>query len=534
VPPDFWESSEQLRDALEAWHMGRVAAAYRVHPFHRPPLNQSVVAGWMGITQAQLSRIEAGPPITDLARLIRWAECLRIPEEQLWFKLPRQRREANDPAIVGVHGLPAPGQSNMGDSSPLGARREAELPAVLPNAAGEHWSVMDTVRDLHLPVDTVAALLGELWNESSAPTTGGVTSAVALGAHDDRLVRLLRAWTDTVKRRHFLLAVGRAATAAATIPLLSASGAAEPDRLRGAVASPSRVDATIIGNIEEVLRLAQRQDDALGPQSAIQTVLDQRHLARHLLDGCPSNLRPQLLSVYADLCRVSGQFIFDLGQFEAAMPHFEEARTAAHEARDTGLGALTLCQMAHAAMWQSRPRLAVDYASAAVTWAWRTSDRALQANTGDMAARAFAAAGEYDASMSELDRAASALAKRDPGPSLSYWYDEAFLASIRGQCLLQLGRPTEALVLIEPSAQALDPTMSVRNLAMTTVDLSLARIQQSEVEEGARALVRAGELAVRNRSVRLAIRLRDARRQLDPWKDTPAVREFDERFAETA
>ncbi|WP_268762161.1 helix-turn-helix domain-containing protein, partial [Frankia casuarinae] len=32
-----------------------------------------MVAGWMGITQTQLSRIESGEPVTDLTKLIRWA-----------------------------------------------------------------------------------------------------------------------------------------------------------------------------------------------------------------------------------------------------------------------------------------------------------------------------------------------------------------------------------------------------------------------------------------------------------------------------
>jgi transcriptional regulator with XRE-family HTH domain len=88
VPAAFWSGSDQVRDALDAWHMGRVIAAFRSHPHHGAPLSQETVAGWMGLTQTQLSRIESGEPITDLTKLIRWAETLRIPEDLLWFKLP--------------------------------------------------------------------------------------------------------------------------------------------------------------------------------------------------------------------------------------------------------------------------------------------------------------------------------------------------------------------------------------------------------------------------------------------------------------
>lgn len=68
VPAEFW-STDQMGDALDSWHMGRVVAAYRNHPFHGQLLRQELVAGWMGITQAQLSRIENGPAVQDLQKL---------------------------------------------------------------------------------------------------------------------------------------------------------------------------------------------------------------------------------------------------------------------------------------------------------------------------------------------------------------------------------------------------------------------------------------------------------------------------------
>lgn len=112
VPRDFWEISDKLRDALASWHMGRVIAAYRLHPYHGAPLSQELVARWMGITQTQLSRIESGPPISDLKKLIRWAVVLRIPEVHLWFKLPASRaREGSgsagwkSPIQANTHGL---------------------------------------------------------------------------------------------------------------------------------------------------------------------------------------------------------------------------------------------------------------------------------------------------------------------------------------------------------------------------------------------------------------------------------------------
>ena len=77
-----------MQTALQAWHMGKVITAYRNHPHHVILLTQETVAGWVGITQAQLSRIERGPQPKDLDRLIQWARVLAIPQEVLWFRLP--------------------------------------------------------------------------------------------------------------------------------------------------------------------------------------------------------------------------------------------------------------------------------------------------------------------------------------------------------------------------------------------------------------------------------------------------------------
>ena len=89
VPRDFWELPE-MRTALASRHMGAVIRAFRLHPEHgRRPVPQSLIADCFGLTQSQLSRIENGPPIVHLDRLIQWARMLAIPAERLWFELPR-------------------------------------------------------------------------------------------------------------------------------------------------------------------------------------------------------------------------------------------------------------------------------------------------------------------------------------------------------------------------------------------------------------------------------------------------------------
>ncbi|WP_216896133.1 XRE family transcriptional regulator [Nocardia alni] len=87
-----------MRDALSTWHLGRVIYAYRSHPFHGRQLPQELMANWLELTQAQLSRIEKGPAPEQLSKLIRWSETLGIPGELLWFKLPSVEQAAAPPS----------------------------------------------------------------------------------------------------------------------------------------------------------------------------------------------------------------------------------------------------------------------------------------------------------------------------------------------------------------------------------------------------------------------------------------------------
>ncbi|WP_308042544.1 DNA-binding protein [Micromonospora sp. PLK6-60] len=55
------------------------------------------MAAWFGITQAQLSRVENGPPVVHLDRLTHWARVLRIPMHALWFDLSSKPMDAPSP-----------------------------------------------------------------------------------------------------------------------------------------------------------------------------------------------------------------------------------------------------------------------------------------------------------------------------------------------------------------------------------------------------------------------------------------------------
>lgn len=99
-----------MRDAFVRRHMGWVIRAFREHPLHgRKVISQGTVAEWIGVTQAQVSRIENGAPIVDLDRLIALALLLRIPEGYLWFSLPTEDNDVRRGRFLKLGGLAVAG-----------------------------------------------------------------------------------------------------------------------------------------------------------------------------------------------------------------------------------------------------------------------------------------------------------------------------------------------------------------------------------------------------------------------------------------
>ncbi|MDQ3760452.1 MAG: hypothetical protein M3460_01725 [Actinomycetota bacterium] len=411
-------------------------------------------------------------------------------------------------------------------------RRGTQLPAlragqfdaelVMPAEA----SVWATVMGLQLPDALAVLLMRHL--ESLAPSDRGtLTTPRGRDRAYHQLVQFLRSWAHTMDRRNVLRLLAWAAATASVFPALAGDA---HQRVAAVLSKSSRVDAQIIEHIEAVLWHCRRQDYALGPQAVLDTVLAQRDLARALEPECPAVLRPRMLSALSEASRQAGWLAFDLKQFDHAGYYYEDARALAHEAENIGLGAFVLCEMSHLATWQGRPRIGIDHAVAAGQWAQRTDDMRLRAYTADVAARAYAADGQRDACLTALDTAHTAVtAAGDHTPSYTT-YDEAVHISVRGECHLKVREADHAISYAQQSLKTLDRS-NARDVAMTIIDLGEAYARCKEIDEAARLFGDAGELVALNSSARLIERLKQGRAELQPWNDTTAIRQLDERLA---
>ena len=369
------------------------------------------------------------------------------------------------------------------------------------------------------PVDVVGRV--------DAFITSSGSDLVASEADYQRLVRELIEWAQRMQRRDVLQWLSFAAAAAAAAPVLADLGTDERERTVMAFASPSRVDDRVVDHIEAVLWRCMRQDDTLGPTAAMETTLAQRNLVRSLLPAASGEIRDRLLSLYANVLRFAGWLSFDLNDYDSASTYFEQARTAAHEAQNTELGALVLCNMSHLATWRGQPRTGIDHALAAAGWALRTDDDHLKAYAYDVAARAYAMDKQQSAAIGSINAARNLISNSVGSPTgLVYFYNAGQLASTEGTCYLYLGQYDQGTKIAEKAMNDINPAF-VRNLALTSLRLGMCRMHASrpDIPEAAKAIGVTVQLAAHNQSARLVERLRRGVKELAQYRHIPEARE---------
>ena len=125
VPPEFWDA-EAMAAALDSGDVGCVLRAYRFHPFHGQPLPQCVLAGWLHISQATLSRIESGQRRLTIDEIAGFARTLGRSVAVRWMPLhdtgedvdPFSRRSllgAGVGAALGLNATTAPAAARQID-----------------------------------------------------------------------------------------------------------------------------------------------------------------------------------------------------------------------------------------------------------------------------------------------------------------------------------------------------------------------------------------------------------------------------------
>ncbi|GAA2778745.1 helix-turn-helix domain-containing protein [Crossiella cryophila] len=499
VPSEFWRNPD-LRNALDARHMGQVIRAFRLHPFHGDPLSQTVVARWSHRTQAQLSRIENGQPLNDLSQLIQWAHILGIPVDLLWFKVPDASAEPS-----GV--LPAARPELVDDDQPPAELADQPAAVLVPIMVGDRAVLVPLDLDTAAAPGTGAALddliAGQVLGALSAPTAG---------------------WNTMYSlNRRSLLKNGVAALMPALTPdEQSHVGAALAD-------APRYFDGSVAEYFGRQLEACTQDDGKLGPSKTLPRVLTIiSAIDQHARDVKPS-ARRELLAVGARGAEFAGWLYRDVQDPVRAGFWRDRATEWAQESGDWPMQGYVLLKKAQAAYDDRDALRMLTLAEAAGAGPWKLPIK-VRAEVAQQVARGHAMLGN-DNNLVERKLAEAQQLLTDAGTSseehdLGTHYNDTLLTMQTAICFTEAGRPGKAATLYRDWLSA--NNFSQRDygyfLSLMASTLALA----GEPDEAARTGVLSATLAARTNSARTTQELRKVIVTLRPWESRAAVRELRE------
>jgi tetratricopeptide (TPR) repeat protein len=404
----------------------------------------------------------------------------------------------------------------------------------------------DRMHEAGAPLSIDAGMIGR-WERGerrpSAPYAGVLATVFDLPAAElglleetvspspySTLMEAVAVMESDLERREFLRQV-----ATAMLGSTAVGGALHPlqgepwERLWRAL-QQERATVSHVEQLAESLVAYRRQYSTVASGQLLGPVLCHLQLVTQLLETShPDRVHQQLLAVAGETAGLAGWLSFDLRDAERAQAYYKVALAATQELKDPWVHGHILGRMSFLAMYQGKHVEQVGLLEAASDHAARGSSSTLRAWLAAVAAEASACVGNEHACRAALEQADGHLdqvADLDPAADI---FDRARLAGYGGVCDVRLGEPQAAVPMLETALSSLAPEFN-RQRANVLVDLATAHVHQGAPERACEVAAEAVILAGQTRAAVGLQRLRQLRAELEPWRDTAAVRELDARI----
>jgi tetratricopeptide (TPR) repeat protein len=482
-----------------------------------------------------------------------WSQAQAADEwNRRWPNEPKTFKNFSYWEIWPGKGGYSPSQDNLARLAEIFECSVADLLADLPSFRHLDYAARPT---LTVPPGTTSTLTGEIMVPSEAeillrdllgrrpgakatsPPPAEIAGLYRLPEEVDfgELAQVIVMWMQQIPhsqaRRDMLGKLTAALAVATAAPLVELTGLAE--RAGAAPATDiGRFDPATVAHCEAMMPNLRKQGDVLGASAALPGALAYRRVAEQQARAASKDAeRIRAVAAYAELTQLSGWLCFNMGDYSAAARLYDDARAAAHEARAVELVTYILCTMSHLATWQGKPRVGIDHAVAAASWAEQSGSPYARAYAADVAVRAFAADGQADRSKTTLEGEYAALhdAVAHQGPRQSWWYfyDESFFWSTTAQVALKFHQPDQVLAATDKALKLPDQgNLHERSFRLLFRAEAFAR--QQNVGLACQTITEVVELTSVNATRRIVQRVQELRTGLDPWKRTRAVRELDQ------
>jgi tetratricopeptide (TPR) repeat protein len=262
-------------------------------------------------------------------------------------------------------------------------------------------------------------------------------------------------------------------------------------------------------------------------------VVEHANLGRALLAGVRGAPRSILASALAESFLLAARIeFFDMLPPDRADLTLVRALQAAGEAADNLLGAAILAHAAFVPGWAGRAEEASERMVAARTYARRAPASAdILAWLNAVEAECLTRNGDHSGALSLLVRAEEIIriGNEHRSPDWMDWFSAARLAAFKGNTQLKTGNLSQARATLQQVLVDLGPDIP-KQRAVVLADLGAVEAADRNPEDACTLAQQAlDQLALTWYATGME-RVRDLRRSLSPWQDTPAVRDLDDRL----
>jgi transcriptional regulator with XRE-family HTH domain/tetratricopeptide (TPR) repeat protein len=291
----------------------------------------------------------------------------------------------------------------------------------------------------------------------------------------------------------------------------------------------STVDREELEYFEQTVARFMVDYERSGPVALLVPALEHFHAVRRLVE------QRQPTTYQRRLCRVGTQLASLLGIFAyedepRARSWFHASQRAAQEAGDGELWAWALANESLIPGYGGNPQEALDLLHKAQRVLGRRPT-VVAAMVMARTARAEATAGHAYACEAAMAQAEKILAKTTPEAREQFSFADPQLAFYRTSCHLRLGQPGETQASGQRALRLYEATPHYMDPALVRFELASSYVQQREIEEACRVGRQALVLPVEHRTGPVVQRGHELRRALEPYRNLPAVRDFDELLA---
>ena len=330
-----------------------------------------------------------------------------------------------------------------------------------------------------------------------------------------------------------LSVTGASSAALSTAELLSGASWRSPPREASGESTlvGGKVGAELLDTLDAMTEGYRRLDRQLGAAIVVDDCTHHLQRITRLKDASMTTAnRRRLASAAGEVASLAAWQALDLGRPGAAWSYYCLATRAAREAGHRELHAYVVAETSYVLLFGGQVREALSLVRRARHLARGTTPR-LRAWLAAAHAEASAMAGNADDALRALDQADEAFQQVEPGsgPRWLSYFDQTHLVRWKGHCLVLVGQPETALVVLQEALDSVDASF-VRARAGALVDLATLHLRQGEVDATCEVLGQAFRLACETQSTKNHRRIIEVRRRLRPWNATAAVRELDDLF----